>query len=190
MGTTNVTVGLNNIVVTSSVTNATTCSSNNGKIQLFRTGGYGPYMYSLDGNTFQASNIFTGLDAGTYNGFVKDSKGCTGMLPGISVGPAGCPLSFASTGKSSTQLVTADEKTLRLLAYPNPSNASFTLSLEGFNSSEKVTVTVTDLLGRIVYQVQGIAKSTYEFGNKFMTGVYNVQVIQGNERKTLKLVKE
>lgn len=39
--------------------------------------GIGPFTYSLDGTTFQASNVFSGLVAGTYTVTVKDSKGCT-----------------------------------------------------------------------------------------------------------------
>lgn len=39
--------------------------------------GIGPFTYSIDGTTFQVSNVFSGLAAGTYTVTVKDSKGCT-----------------------------------------------------------------------------------------------------------------
>ncbi len=39
--------------------------------------GIGPFTYSIDGTTFQASNVFSGLVAGTYTVTLKDSKGCT-----------------------------------------------------------------------------------------------------------------
>lgn len=39
--------------------------------------GIGPFTYSIDGLTFQTSNVFSGLVAGTYTVTVKDSKGCT-----------------------------------------------------------------------------------------------------------------
>lgn len=191
-GSTNVTISLNTIVVTASATASTTCSSNNGKIQLFRTGGYGPYTYSLDGNTYQSSNLFTNLPAGTYTGYVKDAKTCIGFLPGIVVGPTGCEPTFtASTTthnvKFNASIVNAETK---VQAYPNPSNTEFTLLLQGYDSKTKVSITVTDLLGRKVYQTEGTGKAQYRFGSNFIAGMYNVQVIQGTDKKSLKLVKE
>lgn len=57
--------------------------SDDGKIQLFRTGGVSPYTYSINGYSYQLGNSFAGLPAGTYTGWVKDSRGCTAMLPGL-----------------------------------------------------------------------------------------------------------
>ena len=34
------------------------------------------FEYSIDGSTFQRSNIFDGLDAGTYEVIVRDVSGC------------------------------------------------------------------------------------------------------------------
>ncbi|KAB1063189.1 T9SS type B sorting domain-containing protein [Salibacter halophilus] len=48
--------------------------NNNGQIQIFASGGRVPYYYSIDGGqSFQSSNNFTGLTAGTYNVVVRDS---------------------------------------------------------------------------------------------------------------------
>jgi gliding motility-associated-like protein len=47
-----------------------------GSAQLGGTGTPGPYIYTLVGGTPQASNTFTGLDAGTYNYVVIDGNGC------------------------------------------------------------------------------------------------------------------
>jgi len=40
--------------------------------------GTPPYQYSLDGVTWQASNIFNGLAAGTYTVYYRESAGCQG----------------------------------------------------------------------------------------------------------------
>ena len=45
-------------------------------------------------------------------------------------------------------------------------------------------------MGRKIYQAEGNGKQQYKFGNNFNPGLYNVQVIQGNEKKSIKLVKE
>lgn len=40
------------------------------------SGGVTPYQYANNGLVFGSSNTFTGLPVGTYNGFVRDSRGC------------------------------------------------------------------------------------------------------------------
>ena len=197
VGSTNVTISTNAISVTSFATDASSCASGNGSIQLFRTGGTGPYSYSIDGNNYQSSNTFTGLTPGSYDCFVKDSKGCLGFQFGVLVGPS-CPAPFA--GSSTTRNLTtavvkpsaikvSDKSVLKISAYPNPSSETFTLVLEG-GSNEKIAIVVTDLLGRKVYQAQADMMKQYKFGSEFKTGIYLLQVTQGNQKQTIKLVKE
>ena len=188
LGTTNVTIEVNAIAVTASVVNASSCVSNNGSIHLFRTGGFGPYMYSLDGNSYQVSPIFGNLTAGSYTGYVKDSRNCVGELTGILVGPSGCGnLVSKSVNGYSVNTVNGS---LKIQAYPNPSATEFNLVLNGFNNLEKVNVTVTDMMGRVVYQTNGIAKMQFRFGKEFLSGMYIVNVKQGTESKSIKLIKE
>jgi len=44
------------------------------------TVGTAPFEYSLDGTTWQASNVFNGLAAGTYTIFFREGNGCLGSL--------------------------------------------------------------------------------------------------------------
>jgi hypothetical protein len=60
-----------------------TCNTNNGTITATATGGTAPLQYSINGTTFQASNIFTGLAAGTYTVYVKDAGNCLGTATAI-----------------------------------------------------------------------------------------------------------
>ena len=192
-GTASVTVASNApVTVTSYATSAGSCTSSNGKIQLFRTGGTGPYTYSLDGVGYQTSNLFTNLPAATYDGYVKDSKGCVGMLAGIVVGPAGCAPLFAGSlfSKADDKAAPITSEQLKISAFPNPSQAGFTLILEGYNINERTSIVVTELLGRKVFKAEGAGKMKYEFGNGFIAGIYNVQVLQGAVVRNLKLVKE
>ncbi len=196
LGSINVTINLNPINVTSFVVNASNCAATNGSIQLFRTGGVGPYTYSMDGNTYQASTIFTGLAPGTYDGFVKDSKACVGAMFSIEVGPSCAPPPFTrginvsnnNATKTNSVKVSANS-VLKINAYPNPSAAAFTLLLEG-NSKEKVSIIVSDLMGRKIYQTAGNIAQQYKFGNDFKVGMYILQVVQGNEKQTIKIIKE
>ena len=178
------------IAVTAYAVSVHSCNMSNGSIQLFRTGGTGPYTYSLTGVTFQMSNVFTGLIAGIYTGYVKDFKGCIGSLANIVVGP-GCAPPIAGPGTNSrlnTAKVSGNE-ILSLQAYPNPSATEFTLAVTS-KSKEKIAISVTDIMGRKVYQAAAVSKQPFRFGNDLQPGIYMVQVIQGDQKQNIKLVKE
>jgi uncharacterized membrane protein len=49
-----------------------------GSITATPSGGTGPYTFSLNAGTYQASNIFSGLVAGSYIVNAKDANGCIG----------------------------------------------------------------------------------------------------------------
>ena len=73
---TNVNVGANNsIVVSASATPVTNCQTN-GTVTVNASGSSG-FTYKLNaGGTYQASNVFNNLIAGTYTAFAKDGAGC------------------------------------------------------------------------------------------------------------------
>ncbi len=65
------------LVVDNSTDTPATCSGNpDGRITIFPAGGLAPYLYSTDGISFQASNIFN-VNAGSFTVTVKDQNGCT-----------------------------------------------------------------------------------------------------------------
>ncbi len=78
-----ITIGQPSIVTfTNGSTNPTTCSpGNEGTITIAAAGGNGTYQYSNDnGATFQLSNAFTGLAAGSYQVIVRDINGCLSAM--------------------------------------------------------------------------------------------------------------
>ncbi|HMJ48454.1 MAG TPA: gliding motility-associated C-terminal domain-containing protein [Ferruginibacter sp.] len=77
--TVNVAVGQGSNIITSVTSTGPPCAGiNNGTITITPMSGVGPYQYSLNGGTPQASNIFTGLPAGTYNITITNATGCNG----------------------------------------------------------------------------------------------------------------
>jgi uncharacterized protein YjdB len=80
-------------------------------------------------------------------------------------------------------------KTVKLEAYPNPTYGEFTLVLKEF-TNDKVLITVTDVWGKKVYQTEGPGQKQYTFGKNLRQGVYFVQVLQGSNKQSMKLVKE
>jgi hypothetical protein len=90
----------------------------------------------------------------------------------------------------STQMEIKPPSQLNVKVYPNPSEHHFTLYLEGANN-EKVAIVVYDAIGRQVKKIErGDASGAIKFGEDLKVGVYIVEVRQGDNRKTLKLVKQ
>ena len=75
-------------------------------------------------------------------------------------------------------------------AYPNPTEHQFSLYLEGA-SGEKVQLTIFYALGRLVKKIErGDPMNAIRFGEDLKAGVYMVEVRQGVNHKTLKLIKQ
>ncbi len=68
------------ITATATPTQIQCNGQSNGSIQLSASGGQAAYTYSQNGVTYQASNSFTGLTAGTYSFYAKDANGCVGTV--------------------------------------------------------------------------------------------------------------
>ena len=60
--------------------------------------------------------------------------------------------------------------------------------VEGGNE-EKIMVIVYSFDGKIVYQTIGQSNKLYSFGSNFISGIYVVKVVQGNNTQVLKVVK-
>lgn len=58
------------------ILNVTCYGSNNGALTVYAFGGTGGLQYSLNGVTYQSSNIFTGLSGGAKTIYIKDANGC------------------------------------------------------------------------------------------------------------------
>jgi gliding motility-associated-like protein len=67
------------LIVDSVKTEHITCNgSNDGKIDIYVSGGSAPYEYSIDNETtWEAGASFTGLGPGTYEVYVQDVNGCS-----------------------------------------------------------------------------------------------------------------
>jgi len=76
-----------------------TCTSTGTITVTNVTGGTPPYMYSIDGITFQTDPTFTNLTNGTYTVVIKDANDCTFITNEITIPPLDPPtdLFFSNT---------------------------------------------------------------------------------------------
>jgi hypothetical protein len=78
-----------------------------------------------------------------------------------------------------------------VVAFPNPYHEGFYLNLTS-SSEEKVSVLVYDMLGKLIEQreVKPSAISELQIGNNFPSGIYNVIINQGEQTKTVRVIKK
>ena len=93
---------------------------------------------------------------------------------------------FAVAMQSNTNIA----GTLKVIATPNPTTTYFTLKTVS-SSNKPLTLKVVDALGRVVEtKVNFAANGTIQIGDRLPAGMYFVEVMQGEQKQKLKLVKQ
>jgi hypothetical protein len=82
------------------------------------------------------------------------------------------------------------EPLLSVIAYPNPSSSVFNLEFSSSVSGKLNRIQVYNMTGQLIEQRQVQQSENVELGSEYARGIYNVIVTQGEQVKTLKLVKE
>lgn len=73
--------------------------------------------------------------------------------------------------------------------WPNPSNGDFKLEVQS-SSNENAVLSIFDINGRLVSNVNAGNQQTISFGENLKAGIYMVVVRQGNNFNTFKVVKQ
>jgi hypothetical protein len=102
--TANITVVGGLVPILSATGSTATCGQNNGSITAFGSSGTPPYLYSLDGSSFQTSNLFLNLTPGTYTVFVKDAIGCINTVTTVVANNAAPTFTIISTNSNCGNL--------------------------------------------------------------------------------------
>ena len=162
--------------IAASLTSGTiTSAGGSTSITVSASGGSSPYNYNINNGSYQTSNVFSGVLAGTYTVNTKDSKGC---IIGKSITVASYQEPVVTTSVKFTASV-----------YPNPTTNFFKVSIYRYHSNYPVYINVFNTGGNLVYSVKGDAYTTYSFGNSFISGTYYVKVTIGGTTKSFTVVK-
>ncbi len=90
---------------------------------------------------------------------------------------------------AATRVTVAAAATLAVQVLPNPSTSVFTL-LVSSQRTERIVVRVLDVQGRVLeQQISNAQSQSIKVGEGFRPGIYFAEIIQGNERKLIKLLK-
>ncbi|TRX34925.1 T9SS type A sorting domain-containing protein, partial [Flavobacterium sp. ZT3R18] len=134
-------------------------TATDGKITVTASYGTGTLTYAIDGGSYQASNIFTSLAAGTHSISVKDVSGCVKSLTSVII-TAPIAVTIISVVKTSY----------------NGSDLSCSTATDG-----KITVTGSGGTGTLMYSKNN--GSTYQSSNVFSglsVGTYQIKVRDAN----------
>jgi PKD repeat protein len=111
--------------------------------------------------------------------------------------PCGSSVVVTSTGNSKSataakevnEVVAKSEEELKVTVMPNPSTKYFTLKLES-KYNQPVNLRVMDGSGRVVDARSKLgSNSTLQIGQNYSSGTYYAELIQGNLRKVVQLIK-
>ena len=152
-------------------------------------------VYTSSTRTFRLSN-FNALSPLTPGGIYSVSvetlvygsyyagKDCNILVPG-----GGTVIRPTEITKEETVKTLPTE--FKAIAYPNPFAVSFGLDVRT-SGTEKISLAVYDMTGRLLEsnEVAVTELSNYQFGDRYPSGVYNVIVTQGEETRTVRVVKQ
>ncbi len=95
------------------------------------------------------------------------------------------PETFSKTLESSILNLEA----FKVIMTANPTSADFRIKVES-SSNEMINIRVLDAVGRVMANMNGVHENSFQsFGRNYKAGNYFVEVVQGINRKTIKLVK-
>ena len=160
-------------------------------VVLYLNSGNG-YSNTIDGLYQLANDILGGansdisaLDAQISLAAINNAfNGCRILTGTID---AATPMPSVNRNGNQPSILTGSK--LNAITFPNPSTGYFYINITGNGSGKKIRMQVIDLYGRLVNSQEVNAGQQIKIGETFRAGIYYVRIIQGQDRKEMKLVK-
>ena len=114
------------------------------------------------------------------------TNGCLGSKKVLKLTTKDCvsqPITKVTNAQSTVAL-------MDVMVYPNPTSSAYQMLVKSSTPSQSVKATIIDLQGRIIKTLTFNSNETISFGNELKSGVYMVDLRQGNMKKTMRVVKE
>ncbi|MBE7174059.1 MAG: T9SS type A sorting domain-containing protein [Williamsia sp.] len=95
----------------------------------------------------------------------------------------------AEEGLRESKLSAVTASVSNIVMYPNPSRSAFAIVVKS-GDNNIISLRISDASGRLIEAISGVRTGeTKQFGAGYMPGTYYVEIVQGNQHKTVKLVK-
>ena len=143
-----------------------TNGQSNGSVEVDAAGGTPPFLFSLDGITFQASSIFNNLPAGSYCITVMDANGCSTKSD-----------TFLIENITGIHEISSDFN-----IYPNPSNGYVHIS-----SDLPLSAELTDIRGQQIKFIPLIIDQNIVLEG-IPAGMYILGLSDGHQTRYQKLI--
>ncbi|WP_035646770.1 SprB repeat-containing protein, partial [Flavobacterium sp. ASV13] len=140
-------LSISNPTVTANQINVSCNGGADGSVQLIGAGGSltggQNYQYSKYGIIYGSASSFTGLAAGDYDFFVKDSKGCVGKITVTITEPSKLVVSASAT-KFTCSTTNTKQAAVVTIAVPTTGTSPYEYSFNGGGYAAGRTLTVND----------------------------------------------
>ena len=103
----------------------------------------------------------------------------------------GCYLGTCSTLSNRNSAVNTKQEIndFTVIVAPNPTNTEFHISITG-NPSQTIFVSIFTTSGRRINLLKTNSGQTITTGSELTNGIYLAEITQGNNKKTVKLIKQ
>ncbi len=80
---------------------------------------------------------------------------------------------------------------LSVKAYPNPSTNAFTIKINSNNQKDRISMRTIDIMGKLLELKDNLdPDQAITVGEKYKRGIHIVKIMQGQEQKTIRLIKQ
>jgi hypothetical protein len=134
-------------------------AATDGQITITASGGTGSLEYKLGSGSYQASNVFGGLGAGTYMPTVKDANGCERILANVVIT---APTQISGSGSVTSSYFGAQ------------------ISCPGLSDGQ-ITITASGGTGTLNYKLNGGSYQVSDIFNGLAAGTYTPTVKDAND---------
>jgi hypothetical protein len=150
------------------------------------------YQWTLNNTVVGTTQSIIASQPGTY---VVKATDCSGCVAKDSLVVSNCLARIANNPALTSALITAKPELIKsdldVSVQPNPGISYFNLIVNSSDNTKSVSVRVLDAYGNVlsVFQKVGVNITLRIKADKWSNGIYFAEVIQGEQRKVVKLVR-
>ena len=119
------------------------------------------------------------------------ANGCLSAKKVLKLTTAGCATPVTIFARNETPAVAPKSipQPMSVNVYPNPTTSSYNMYVKIPLASKIIKARVMDIQGRMIKEFTFNSDQTISFGNELISGIYMVELREGDEVKTVRVVK-